>query len=60
MTVMNCTARGLLHRNTAKSVCHFADSVLIRPLSGTSSFSNDTVRFTAVSAHACYNGNFGI
>ena len=33
---------------------------LIRSLSGTSSFSNDTVPFTAVSAHACYNGNFGI
>ena len=29
-------------------------------LSGTSSFSKDTVRFTVVSAHACYNGNFGI
>jgi len=33
---------------------------LIRSLSGTSSFSNDTVRFTAVSAHVCYNGDFGI
>ena len=32
----------------------------IRPLSGTSSFSNDTVRFTAVSAYAYYSGNFGI
>jgi len=31
--------------------------IIIRSLSGTSSFSNDTVRFTAVSAHACYNGN---
>ena len=38
----------------------FLSICTIRPLSGTSSFSNDTVRFTAVSTHACYNGDFGI
>jgi len=32
----------------------------MRSLSGTSSFSNDTVRFMAVYAHSCYNGDFGI
>jgi len=32
----------------------------IRSSSGTSSFSNDTVRFTTASTHACYNGDFGI
>ena len=36
------------------------DATAIRSSSGTSSFSNDTVRFTAVSTHACYNGEFGI
>ena len=35
------------------------DIETIRSLSGTSSFSNDTVWFTAASTHACYNGDFG-
>jgi len=32
----------------------------IRLLIGTGSFSNDTVRLTVVSTHACYNGDIGI
>jgi len=39
---------------------HLCSEGGIRPLSGTSSFSNDTVRLTAASTHACYNGDFGI